>query len=565
MNDFSVDYIMNIVSYLFFKFFEEERLRTIFIICLSLLITVFQTNIISYVTAIIIQGVEKRAYKDVFHFFKIFLGISAVYLFIYKLYKDQQNYILSKMPQWIKKEIMEVILKVNNVNISNANFIEFITPITRIAMSCYVLFFDVVSVLLPTTSFILIISLYFFYKNIFFGLSFFIANLLIIVYCWFYWQNMLEEKAKHENKINENEKIIIDILNNIDKVIYRGEIDNEIQSFSNKTSEGIEVAKIYTTYITGHTFLITAFIYLIIFASIYYLIILTEQRKIDTTIFITFFTILLLYRDTILHVVHNIPDYIEFIGKLDYIMIEFNKMLGEKVDTEDILEQKYKIVDLPFDNIDFKNVVFMYPGTDKKIFDGLNMSLDLRGRGGKIFGINGVSGKGKSSFVKLILRLYDCNDGEISVDGVDIKTIDPNYIRNNITYINQNSALFDKKVIENMMYGCKNEDKCSVLLKEILEYSKIQNLFKNIDIHETDAGSLGSALSGGQKQIVNVISGLVNPSKILILDEPTNALDLSLKKELINIISNFKDRKKAIIIISHDRDMDPLFDKILKF
>jgi len=71
---------------------------------------------------------------------------------------------------------------------------------------------------------------------------------------------------------------------------------------------------------------------------------------------------------------------------------------------------------------------------------------------------------------------------------------------------------------------------------------------------------MGEKLSGGQRQIVNIISGLINPSRIVILDEPTNALDKQLKIELLDIIKQFKKEKQAIIIITHDKDVYPMFD-----
>jgi ABC-type bacteriocin/lantibiotic exporter with double-glycine peptidase domain len=77
------------------------------------------------------------------------------------------------------------------------------------------------------------------------------------------------------------------------------------------------------------------------------------------------------------------------------------------------------------------------------------------------------------------------------------------------------------------------------------------------------AGSLGDKLSGGQKQVVNLISGLVNPSKILILDEPTNALDPGLKQEIIKLIQEF-GKRKSVIIISHDAAILPILKKEIK-
>jgi ABC-type lipoprotein export system ATPase subunit len=97
-----------------------------------------------------------------------------------------------------------------------------------------------------------------------------------------------------------------------------------------------------------------------------------------------------------------------------------------------------------------------------------------------------------------------------------------------------------------------------------MQYPHIANLFRNIDIYKKQSGLLGENLSGGQRQVINMIGGFINPSKILVLDEPTNALDPSLKSEILQIIKDFKAYKQAIIIITHDKDVFPLFDDEIK-
>ena len=552
---------MNILLYLLEKFLNEESANTIILIILSLTLTVFQTNGISFITAKIIEGIHKKNMNTVFENYKYFIIVTVIFFILYYIYKYIQNNLLMKMMQTTKHEILKLILTVNNENMSNVNFIEFITPITRISVSFYVLFSNFISVLIPTIAFLVVISGYFLYKNSFLGLFFLLGNICIFVYIFLFWEKMLEFKNKHETKINDNEKYIIDILNNIDKVIYRGQTVNEIEVFNTKTVEGVELANSYMTYISNHTAIMNAMVYLIIFVALWYLIQLRSTNDLDIITFITFFTILLMYRDRMLSTLNDIPEYLEFIGRIDYILVIFNQMLGDKQDMAKIMDKVYDGHTLGFSRIRFENVSFKYDGTDKMVLKNFSLDLDVND---KIIGIVGLSGKGKSSFVKLVLRLYDCTDGKIYIDGTDITKIDPNYIRQNITYVNQNSKLFDKKVIENIMYGCSNLEKCDAHLKEILQYSKIQELFKNIDIHETGAGSLGENLSGGQRQIVNIISGLINPSKILILDEPTNALDPALKQQMLLILSKFKKYKKSIIIITHDKEVHSLFDETIK-
>jgi ABC-type multidrug transport system fused ATPase/permease subunit len=283
---------------------------------------------------------------------------------------------------------------------------------------------------------------------------------------------------------------------------------------------------------------------------------------------VTFLSILMMYRDDISGTIQRIPTYIESFGRVDLIVKEFEMMIGEdnandKSYLKTVLdkENKYSHVELKFETIRFENVTFKYDKRDQTIFKNYNKELYLKD---KIIGITGLSGNGKSSFVKLLMRLHECNEGAVYIDEKNIKTIDPFYIRQNITYVNQNSRLFNRKIMENILYGCKDTTRCNENLREILSYSKIQELYRNVDISTSEAGPLGENLSGGQRQVINVISGLVNPTKILILDEPTNALDPELKRELLLILKNFRKYKTCIMIITHDRDVYSLFDDTLE-
>jgi len=551
---------MNIVLYLLEKFFNEESINILSLIILSLLLTLFKTNAISFITAKIIEGVNNKNMSMVFTNYKYFIIITIIYLVLYYLYKYIQINVMQKLLQWTRHELFKIILTINNVNMSNENFINFFTPISRISMQIYNLFSNIISTIIPSISFILCICGYFMYKNTNLGLGFLLGNICIISYVGFFWNSLLEAKLVQEKLLNQNDTHITDILNNIDKVIYRGQTVNEIQSFSGLNDKCIDASIKYMHYITNHIFVLNSIVYVVIFSALWSLIQLRSTNQIDIISFITFFTILLIYRDHLIYLINDIPEYVDFFGRISHILNKFNTMVDNK-DIHHLLNKTYDGHTLEFNRIRFENVSFKYDKTDKMILKNFNLDLDVND---KIIGLVGLSGKGKSSFAKLILRLYDCIDGKIYIDDTDITTVDPNYIRSNITYVNQNSKLFDKKVIENILYGCSHLETCGDNLKEILQYSKIQELFKNVDIHETRAGSLGENLSGGQRQIVNIISGLINPSKILILDEPTNALDPELKTQLILILSKFKKYKKAIIIITHDKDIHSLFDETIK-
>jgi len=549
---------MNIFSYLFEKFVSLQKWNMTGLTLLALLLSFFYANISSRISAGIIQGAQKNEVVSIYKNYYYFIGASVIFFVTYYIYKIMQNNLLMRLNNWTKEELFAAILKFNNENMSNTNFANFIVPITRIAHSSTVLLNDVLTNLIPTIGFITVVFAYFFWKNWKLGIGFMIANILIFIYLAIYWREMFEYKQRQEDMVVKNEQYVLDNLNNIEKVIYRGETKNEMDNFKIKTDECLDYTLKMMTYMTNHTFIMTGMVYTVMFGSLYYAIQLQTKKEMDTVTFITFLTMLIMYRDNISDTIQSVPYNMESIGRIDLIAREFTDMIG----TDDITaiikkETSYTNVNLPFDYIEFQNVSFQYAKTDRPVFTNYSKDVDLKD---KIIGITGLSGNGKSSFVKLILRLHQCNSGKILIDGVDIQTIDPFYIRENITYVNQSSKLFDRKVLENIYYGCKDTEKCEKALAEILSYPKIKELYRNVDLNDS-AGPLGDNLSGGQRQVANLISGLINPTKILILDEPTNALDPELKREILLIIQQFRKYKKCIMIITHDRDVYSLFDE----
>ena len=552
---------MNIFLYLFGKFFEKEKVNMGLLLAVALISSFIYTKISSKVNASIIQAVNADDNTKAFYFFWVFVGVSIGFLILLYIYKMLQINLLTTLTNWVKKELFEFILKTNNENMKNVNFADFMTPITRISTAATSLLNDLLVNLIPTVAFLLVVAIYFFVMDWKLGVGFLVGNVLLFSYLFICWKDMFIYKQKQEDVVVANERYILDNLSNIDKVIYRGTMPTEIAVFEEMTNDCIQFSKSMMFYMTNHMFVMNASIYIVMFSSMYYILYLFMKKKIDAITVITFLTILIMYRDNISDTVQSVPHNIDLMGRIDIILREFNDMIDNK-DVSALLEKQdnYKTVKLPFDTIRFQDVSFKYPTMEKSVFEKYTKEVDLND---KIIGITGLSGNGKSSFVKLILRLHDCAGGKITIDGHDIKTIDPSYIRENITYVNQNSRLFDRKILENILYGCKDIQKCNGHLKEILAYEKIQELYRNVDL-DSYAGALGENLSGGQRQVANLISGLINPTKILILDEPTNALDPNLKREVLSLIQHFRNYKKCIMIITHDRDVYSLFDETIE-
>ena len=549
---------MNIIEHLFKKYLYEEQTNTAIVLIMSFVINILKTNGISFITAKIIESLNSNAERNANKYLMQFIGISVVFIIIFYVYKYFQNLLFTKMAPWLRNELLKFIMRYNNEEFQSINFVKVNPSVNRITTSFYIIYYDIMTKLMPNITFLIIISAYFMYKNPLFGAGFLIANIMIMLYFLVNWKNIADERMKFEVSANENEKYMIDLLNNMEKIVYRGKINDEMDIYDEKTGKLIDQSTSFYHIVDKHLFIMECATYAVIFASIGYLIKLTFSKKIDTVTCVTFITILLLYRDKFGSCIENMVDYIEFIGRAKYVVDEFTELIGEYKDVDG---KQYEKHDLSFDNIEFENVTFKFPISDEHIYNNFNIKLDTND---KIIGITGLSGKGKSTFMKLLIKMYRPSGGAIKIDGVDLQVVDTTYLRQNITYVNQNSKMFDKNILDNILYGCTDTDACHGHLEEILKYKKIKELYKNIDLYGDEYKSANERLSGGQRQIINIIGGLVNPGKILILDEPTNGLDPELKQELLSLIKDFKRYKKCIMIITHDRDVYPLFTEEIK-
>jgi ABC-type bacteriocin/lantibiotic exporter with double-glycine peptidase domain len=380
--------------------------------------------------------------------------------------------------------------------------------------------------------------------------------------------------------LNDNENSILELLNNMDRIIQRGQNDTETNLFNTKIKHTIDTSIDFYTKSNRESMIASIFLTTAIFANIAYLIHLFLRKDIDVTLFITFFTMILIYRERYTAMIQNIPDIAEFIGRADNIMYFFKNIVSDYKNTNMIREKLIKTTNkIRFDTLSFENVSFQYNKHDEHILTNFNANIPLTG----VIGIVGPSGKGKSTIGKLIIKLYKYS-GVIHIDGVDIQTLDSNFIRHNIIYIDQSSKLFDRKIIDNLLYGCSTNGTittlpstlpstppptnpttptyCQKQFKMICSnFPKIDAILKKLDIDNKKAGLAGNNLSGGQRQVVNIVNGLIQDAKIVIIDEPTNALDPVLKKEVIRLIHTYKTYKKAIIVITHDKELMAILDR----
>jgi ABC-type multidrug transport system fused ATPase/permease subunit len=209
-------------------------------------------------------------------------------------------------------------------------------------------------------------------------------------------------------------------------------------------------------------------------------------------------------------------------------------------------------------NIIFNNVSFKYNSKSKYSIENINFDIDV---GDKVF-IMGKAGSGKSTIVKLITGFYKANEGEILLDGNNVNNYDVEYLRDNIGFMTQHLTLFDKTIMENILYG-NNTNLSEEYVENFVKENNI-NIYDNINEGlQKNVGPSGSNISGGQKQMTLILRLILSDKKILILDEPTTALDEKTFETFIKVMKGIENR--TIIIISHDnRFKQNDFSKVFK-
>lgn len=215
----------------------------------------------------------------------------------------------------------------------------------------------------------------------------------------------------------------------------------------------------------------------------------------------------------------------------------------------EILETENPISDKPnaikkvsFDSdIEFKNISFKYQ--DDYVLENFSLKVPK----GKTIALVGQSGSGKSTLANLITRFYDVNEGEILIDGVNIKNVTKNSLRSLMGIVTQDSILFNDTVKNNILLGNEN-----ATLEEVNHASKIANAYEFIkDLpqkFDTNIGDSGNMLSGGQKQRLSIARAVLKNPPVMILDEATSALDTESEQLVQSALENLMENRTSVVI-----------------
>ena len=257
---------------------------------------------------------------------------------------------------------------------------------------------------------------------------------------------------------------------------------------------------------------------------------------------LTFFVSMTYYIYRYMWFIENLNELAQTYNKVSVSICRVNEILENKLYEDEKFGSK-DIKDIK-GYIEFKNVNFGYPNEDITL-----KNFNLKIEPNKKIAIVGKSGQGKSTLFNLITRIFDINKGKITIDGINIKDINEEFLRNNISIIRQEPFIFNKTIIEN--FKLVNEN---ITLDEVREYARMAYIDDYImslpNGYDTVLGEGGVNLSGGQKQRLSIARTLSKNSKIILFDEATSALDNESQEFIKKVIDNLvKDH--TVIIVAH--------------
>ena len=228
-------------------------------------------------------------------------------------------------------------------------------------------------------------------------------------------------------------------------------------------------------------------------------------------------------------------------------------LLAEKPAVEEVKNGK----DFDYENLDVKDLSFSYDGHIEVLKD-----MKMHAEKGEIVGIVGESGCGKSTFLKLMLRFWERNDGEINYNDIDIDKINTNSLLKNVTMVSQSTYLFEETIEDNLRIA--KSDATQEEIENACKMASVHDFIMTLpDGYKTQVGTLGDNFSAGEKQRIGLARAFLRGSELILLDEPTSNVD-SINEGIILKALKEQKNKKSIILVSHRESTMAIADKVYK-
>jgi ABC-type multidrug transport system fused ATPase/permease subunit len=555
-----------IINYLITKFFENNKAKVIFYIVLVLFIFTMQSVGVPILFGNLFKqlNVDKTTpfkFTDVPKYLKsesarrtiLILIVIWFFMMVFNYFKNMiECNLVPRYMSYLRGTLFDTIIdkysdKYEDIKIGDT--LGRIMDISRNMKDCFQL---LVTSIFPQSIAIIIIACFLCFYNKKLGLM--ILGLTVVYFISMYWNsnNILDTATKREyNFAIMNEKLSDNFSNLMN--IYINNQQGDVKKKNSKLET--EYSDIYTKEFSLHGKLNLSqalIVFIVTFVAFMVGYIFVTQKTLAKEQFITIIIIMSYYVGYNMQLSVDLPIFLTKLGVVIQSRDFLKNLLVSNI--KKILNSKNNAT--IGGNIEFRNVSFKYPNAEKYILNNLSVKV----KKGEKLGVLGKSGSGKTTIMKLILKMYKPNSGTILIENEDVEMIDTGHLRENITYVNQRTTMFNETVIENLKYGNDLTD------KEIIAFLKkygLDTLYEKLDKKiNTMAGVNGNNLSLGMQKVIFICRGIFRKSNIIIFDEPLAGLDKITREKILKMITA-ECNDKTIIVITHDKEIIPYMTRIV--
>ena len=528
------------IKELLLEFFNGEMKNYIILLGISNILAVPLESIgLSMITSKLYDSIQTHKMSNVKYYMIAYAIVFAISKLFTILEVISEIMIIPNFIEFKRKRLFSNILLSYQKNFENLQIGNITSKFVKIPND----FTDLLYFFIENTNSYIIgcvfIILYTLYINYRLGLILLICTILIFSNTYRYRKNLSHNRFIYEKAGHKANNLFFEKVHSLFQIYILNTTDKELDNINNNEKRLMNYEQYSTKYmavVSGRNIVIMVITYICIFLLIIY-----HSKTISAEKIILYLTLISYYFKYTLHLS---SDIVELFTKCDTyykLMQEFSGIFKKQVLGD-------KKIDIQM--IQFKSVSFKYPKSETYILKDFNLIL----KNGDKRVIFGKSGSGKSTIFKLLMGFFSSADGSILVNDIDIDKLDIAYYRNQFAYISQDTKLFDISVIDNIRYSLDVTD--NEIYSLIRKYG-INRVYEKLDNGmNTNAGVDGNKLSGGQKQLVLILRGLLKRPKIYLFDEPTSSLDTITRNIIFNIL---KDMDGTVLIISHDNDIKELF------
>jgi ABC-type multidrug transport system fused ATPase/permease subunit len=489
-------------------------------------------------------NINNNVILEFIKYFIIFMGISSLSQLISS---KLETIIIPEFNKYVSNILFQKIIYFYENNYADLELGKILARINSLPSIIRELTTDLFTWIIPKVISLIIINSYFFYYNFNLGIISLIFLGIIVYYNLSNYSRCIDISNKRYIVYEDKSEAVQDKLSNLYSIYSSDKIKDEINSYDKITEKFKKLqnsSMSCSNTIKNNNNTLTLIFFISMLAYIAYLYNIKNITKEDL---IALYLTLNFYVPSLNTIITYLPDYTNHMGIITSVNDYIKQINIDRIIKPDINLTKGSII--------IKNLSFGY-SDDKKIFNNFNLKIKQNEK----VAIVGKSGNGKSTLIKLIMGYYKVPNNTIFIDDQDINSYSLSSIRMKISYINQNTKLFNMTIYENIKYG--NDMTTEYISTLILKYN-LQNIFKNLPKgFDTNVGVNGDSLSGGQKQIIQLLRCYSKNNKIIILDEPTSALDNETRLIVLQIIKDISINS-TLIIITHDENNLDLVNKII--